>query len=195
MSSMHLLRVCVMKESSKEFIHRCPFHQNISSQQTGFLFLLILPLMGFSGIMQIPPSQNNSLEENITSIIMILLVILVSLGILYAYIKAGKAANLEKIKISEAGPDGFYIDIYKEGLTFNLYDAQYRIFDLKQKFVAWEDFSRIGHHKGKGIGNRLLVINFSNTTVMILERNMHMKDFNMIKNLSLIHVPDENKAI
>ena len=184
-----------MKENPNEFIRRCAFHQNISSQQTGFIFLLILPLMGFSGIMQIPPSPSNSLEENIISILLILLVLLTLAGIIYAYIQAGKAAKLERMKLAEAGQDGFYIDIYKEGLTFNLYDAQYRLFDLKQTFVAWEDFSRIGHHKGKGIGNRFLAINFSNTTVIILEQNMHVDDFNMIKNLSLIHVPDESLAI
>lgn len=185
---MHLL---VMKNSSKNFIRRCPFHQNMSSQQTGYLFLLILPLMGFSGIMQNPPSSSSTLEEQIISMLLILLVLLTAIGIIYAYIEAGKAAKLEQIKKAEAGQDGFYIDIYNEGLTFNLYDAKHQLFDLNQKFVAWEDFSRIKHQKGKGIGNDLLVMNFPNTTVMILEYNMKAEDFNELKKLGFIHVPDK----
>lgn len=188
-----------MKQEPQNFIRRCAFQQKLRSKQSGIFLLLIIPLIIASGPWKELTASLSAEPWDIGFTIVVVLAVVMAFFFVFLIIsesiRLGKAAKNEQRKLAEAGSDGYYIDIYQEGLIFNLYDAEFHLFEMKQQFVPLDEIASTKYSKYKGI--RTLTINFAHISrqVSFTPREMNVDDFDFIKEFLETHISNRgNKS-
>ncbi|MFB2778770.1 hypothetical protein ACE017_06330 [Shewanella mangrovisoli] len=188
-----------MKQGPQNFIRRCAFQQELRSKQSGIFLLLIIPLIIASGPWKELTTSLSTEPWDIGFTIVVVLAVVVAFFfafmIISETIRLSKAAKDEQLRLAEAGPDGYYIDIYQEGLICNLYDAEFHLFDMKQQFVPLDEIASTKYFKYRG--TRRLTINFVQISgqVSFTNREINMDNFDFLKEFLETHVANqENKA-
>ncbi|QYK07890.1 hypothetical protein [Shewanella mangrovisoli] len=188
-----------MKQGPQNFIRRCAFQQELRSKQSGIMLLLIIPLIIASGPWKELTASLSTEPWDIGFTIVVVLAVVVAFFFVFMIIsetiRLSKAAKDEQLRLAEAGPDGYYIDIYQEGLIFNLYDAEFHLFDMKQQFVPLDEIASTKYFKYRG--TRRLTINFVQISgqVSFTNREINMDNFDFLKEFLETHVANkENKA-
>ncbi|MCG9963834.1 MAG: hypothetical protein ACRDCT_03050 [Shewanella sp.] len=182
-----------MKQGPQNFIRRCAFQQKLRDKQSGIILLWILPLIVACGPWKELTASLWAEPWDIGFTVIVVLFVFIAIFFVYFIIsetiRLGKAAKHEQRKLAEAGFDGYYIDIYQEGLIFHVYDAEFQGFDMKQQFVPLDEITSAKYTKYKG--TRSLTINFANThrQVYFTTSEMNVDDFDFIKEFLNTHIP------
>lgn len=189
-----------MKQGPQNFIRRCAFQQKLRSKQSGIFLLLIIPLIIASGPWKELTASLSAEPWDIGFTIVVVLAVVVAFFFVFMIIsesiRLGKAAKNEQRKLAEAGPDGYYIDIYQEGLIFNLYDAEFHLFEMKQQFVPLDEIASTKYLKSRR-GIPTFTINFSHISgqVSFTPREINVDDFDFIKEFLETHISNRgNKS-
>lgn len=188
-----------MKQGPQHFIRRCAFQQKLRNKQSGIFLLLIIPLIIASGPWKELTASLSTEPWDIGFTIVVVLAVVVAFFFVFMIIsesiRLGKAAKNEQRKLAEAGPDGYYIDIYQEGLIFHIYDAEFHLFEMKQQFVPLDEIASTKYFKYRGTHS--FTINFAHISgqVSFKPREINMDDFDFIKEFLETHISNRgNKS-